>query len=134
MSGAVVIILLAAAALMEFIFWRRRRAPPPVAPAPVPAPVTNLGEAVAEMRPQTPEDELVYQVNWLCQQRLIEADSILETVQVARSTITHVGSEKVRNLLDDLERQALSHPEGVPGPVVANARLEFDRLMRSNLQ
>jgi hypothetical protein len=37
-------------------------------------------------------------------------------------------------VLDDLQRVAAAHPEGLPGHIVANARLQFDDLMRRNIQ
>jgi hypothetical protein len=134
----IVLVLALGAALALFVFSRRRRRG--IAPAPVPAPVphVNLGDAVREMLPleRQNDDEAVrdFQAQWLRDRQLITSDSVLATVQVARASITHVGDGGARAVLDDLQRQAHEHPEGVPGDVVANARLEFDRLMRANLQ
>jgi hypothetical protein len=52
--------------------------------------------------------------------------SIIATLQIARASIPHAGAIEARAVLDDLEQRAKK--------VVANARLEFDRLMRANLQ
>jgi hypothetical protein len=97
----------------------------------------NLGDAV-RMLPVECQNEAEavrdFQAQWLRDRLLITSDSLLATVQVVRASITHVVGEEARAVLDNLQRQALEHPEGVPGPVVANARLEFDRLMRANLQ
>jgi hypothetical protein len=97
----------------------------------------NLGDAV-RMLPVESQNEAEavrdFQAQWLRDRLLITSDSLLATVQVVRASITHVVGEEARAVLDDLQRQALEHPEGVPSPVVANARLEFDRLMRANLQ
>jgi hypothetical protein len=97
----------------------------------------NLGAAV-RMLPLECQNEAEavrdFQAQWLRDRQLITSDSVLATVQVVRSTITAFGALEARAVLDDLQRQAHEHPEGVPGPVVANARLEFDRLMRANLQ
>ena len=97
----------------------------------------NLGAAV-RMLPLECQNEAEavrdFQAEWLRDRQLITSDSVLATVQVVRSTITAFGALEARAVLDDLQRQAHEHPEGVPGPVVANARLEFDRLMRANLQ
>jgi hypothetical protein len=98
----------------------------------------NLGDAVREMLPVECQNEAEavrdFQAQWLRDRLLITSDSLLATVQAARASIRHVVGEEARAVLDDLQRQAHEHPEGVPGPVVANARLEFDRLMRANLQ
>jgi hypothetical protein len=106
--------------------------------APAPVPPVNLGDAVREMLPleRQNDDEAVrdFQAEWRRDRQLITSDSVLATVQVARASITHVVGEEAHAVLDDLQRQAHEHPEGVPGDVVANARLEFDRLMRANLQ
>jgi hypothetical protein len=97
----------------------------------------NLGAAV-RMLPLECQNEAEavrdFQAQWLRDRQLITSDSVLATVQVVRSTITAFGALEARAVLDDLQRQAHEHPEGVPGPVVANAHLEFDRLMRANLQ
>jgi hypothetical protein len=74
------------------------------------------------------------QAAWLRDQELITADSLVSVVQLARGSITHAGAPLARALLDDLQQQAAAHPEGLPGPLVAGARLRFDELMRSNLQ
>jgi hypothetical protein len=55
-------------------------------------------------------------------------------VQRARGAITHAGAEEARRVLDALEFQARVSPDGVPGELVANARLKFDELMRANIQ
>jgi hypothetical protein len=62
------------------------------------------------------------------------ADSVVRAVQLARAEIAHAGAAEARAVLDDLEREARSHPDGVPGPIVAAARMRFDELMRANLQ
>jgi hypothetical protein len=74
------------------------------------------------------------QAAWAREQELITSDSIIATVQGVRATIIHVGAAEARAVLDDLQRQAIAHPEGVPGQVVANARLQFDEFMRRNVQ
>jgi hypothetical protein len=74
------------------------------------------------------------QARWAQEQELITSGSVIAVIQGVRATITHAGAEDARSVLDDLQRQASAHPEGVPGHVVANARLQFDELMRANLQ
>jgi hypothetical protein len=74
------------------------------------------------------------QAAWLRDQEFITADSVIATAQKARAEITHCGAAEVRRLLDGLQREADTHPEGLPGHVVASARLRFDELMRANLQ
>jgi hypothetical protein len=74
------------------------------------------------------------QAAWAREQELITSDSVIATVRGVRATITHVGAAEARAVLDDLQLQAIAHPEGVPGHVVANARLRFDEFMRYNLQ
>jgi hypothetical protein len=74
------------------------------------------------------------QAAWLRDQELITADSVVSVVQLARGSITHAGAPLARALLDDLQQQAATHPEGVPGYLVANARMKFDELMRRNIQ
>jgi hypothetical protein len=138
---SVIIILGTAVALVVALFWRRRhRAIAPV-PAPVPPAATvNLGDArrqaaVGEMHFQNEEAVRDFQAKWLREQQLITADSVIDAVQGVRSTITHVGEKSpVRAVLDHLEQQAKDCPAGVPGSVVASARLEFDRLLRGQLQ
>jgi hypothetical protein len=132
-------VIILAGAFEVFVSMRRRRrrapAPAPVLPS---EPHVNLGDAVREMLPleRQNDDEAVrdFQAEWLRDRQLITSDSVLATVQVARTSITHVGGEEVHAVLDDLQRQAAEHPEGVPGHVVANARLRFDELMRSSVQ
>jgi hypothetical protein len=134
----IVLVLALGAALALFVFSRRRRRGIAAAPVPAPVPHVNLGDAVREMLPleRQNDDEAVrdFQAEWLRDRQLITSDSVLATVQVARTSIRHVGGEEARAVLDDLQRQAAEHPEGVPGHVVANARLRFDELMRSNVQ
>jgi hypothetical protein len=74
------------------------------------------------------------QAAWADEQERITSDSVIATVQGVRATITHVGQAEARAVLDDLQRQASAHPEGVPGHAVAHARLQFDELMRRNIQ
>jgi hypothetical protein len=74
------------------------------------------------------------QARWAQEQELITSGSVIAVIQGVRATITHVGAADARAVLDDLQRQASAHPEGVPGHVVANARLQFDELMRRNIQ
>jgi hypothetical protein len=83
-----------------------------------------------------PDDNRVRdaQAAWARDQERITADSVIAVVQRVRASIAHAGAAEARRVLDDLERQASDHPEGVPGPVVAAARLRFDELMRTNLQ
>jgi hypothetical protein len=76
----------------------------------------------------------VDQAAWARRQELIAADSVIAVVQGARSTIVHAGAAEARAVLDDLQRVAAAHPEGLPGHIVANARLQFDELMRRNIQ
>src|SRR6185312_14933235 len=64
---------------------------------------------------------------------LLAAESVVRAVQLARTDIAHAGAPEARAVLDDLEREARAHPEGIPGHVVAAARLRFDDLMRRNL-
>jgi hypothetical protein len=134
-----VLVLALGAALALFVFSRRRRRG--IAPAPVPAPLpphVNLGDAVREMLPLECQNEAEavrdFQAEWLRGRQLITSDSVISTVQVARASITHVVGEEARAVLEDLQREAIAHPEGVPGPVVANARLRFDASLRGNLQ
>ena len=97
----------------------------------------NLGAAV-RMLPLECQNEAEavrdFQAQWLRDRLLITSDSLLATVQVVRASITHVVGEEARAVLDDLQRQAHEHPEGVPGYIVADARVKFDGLMRANLQ
>jgi hypothetical protein len=106
-------------------------------PAPLP-PHVNLGAAVREMLPLEcqNEDEAVrdFQAEWLRDRQLITSDSVLATVQVVRSTITAFGALEARAVLDDLDQLAKDRPEGVPGFMVAAARIRFDELMRRNIQ
>ena len=74
------------------------------------------------------------QAAWARAQERITAESVVEAAQKTRAAITHAGAAEARAVLDDLQRQAVDHPEGIPGPVVAAARLQFDALMRSNVQ
>jgi hypothetical protein len=74
------------------------------------------------------------QAAWAREQELITSDSIIATVQGARATIIHAGAAEARAVLDDLQREAAAHPEGLPGPLVAHARLQFDEFMRRNIQ
>jgi hypothetical protein len=73
-------------------------------------------------------------VEWCRSQPTINSDTLIDAVQKVRGTITHCGAVEARAVLDGLEREAESHPQGVPGHIVADARLRFDQLMRSNLQ
>jgi hypothetical protein len=97
----------------------------------------NLGDAV-RMLPVECQNEAEavrdFQAQWLRDRLLITSDSVLATVQVVRSTITAFGALEARAVLDDLQRQAHENPEGVPGYIVADARLKFDELMRRNVQ
>jgi hypothetical protein len=74
------------------------------------------------------------QAAWARAQERITAESVLKVVQDIRGDITHCGAAEARAVLDDLQREAAAHPEGVPGPIVASARLRFDEIMRANLQ
>ncbi len=74
------------------------------------------------------------QAAWAREQERITSDSILKVVQGVRAMITHAGAAEARAVLDDLQREAAAHPEGLPGHVVASARIRFDELMRSNVQ
>ena len=65
---------------------------------------------------------------------LMTSESVMRTVQLARAEIAHAGASEARTVLDELEREAREHPDGVPGHVVAEARLRFDAIMRANLQ
>jgi hypothetical protein len=98
----------------------------------------NLGDAVHEKLPLECQNEAEavrdFQAQWLRDRLLITSDSLLATVQVVRASITHVVGEEARAVLDDLQRQAHEHPEGVPGYIVADARVKFNGLMRANLQ
>ena len=98
----------------------------------------NLGAAVREMLPLECQNDAEavrdFQAEWLREQDLITSDSVLDAVRLARGTITHVGGGATRAVLDALEREADAHSEGVPGHVVAKARLQFDELMRRNVQ
>ena len=97
----------------------------------------NLGDAVRMLPVESQNGaEAVrdFQAQWLSEKNLITSDSVLATVQVARASITHVGGGAAHAVLDDLQQEAIAHPEGVPGYVVANARLRFDELMRRNIQ
>jgi hypothetical protein len=76
----------------------------------------------------------VDQAAWARRQELIAADSVIAVVQGARSTIVHAGAAEARAVLDDLQRVAAAHPEGLPGHIVADARLKFDALMRKTIQ
>jgi hypothetical protein len=129
------IAFLAALAVAIGVAVRRRRRG--IAPAPVPAPLpphVNLGDAVREMLPLECQNEAEavrdFQAQWLTDRQLITSDSVLATVQVARASIRHVVGEEARAVLDGLQRQAREHPEGIAGPVVANARLRFVSLRR----
>jgi len=74
------------------------------------------------------------QAAWARDQERIDAASVIAVVQGARSTIVHAGAAEARAVLDDLQRVAAAHPEGLPGHIVANARLKFDALMRKTIQ
>jgi hypothetical protein len=74
------------------------------------------------------------QAAWMREQGLLAAESVVHAVQLARTDIAHAGAPEARAVLDDLEREARAHPEGIPGHVVAAARMRFDELMRRNLQ
>jgi hypothetical protein len=74
------------------------------------------------------------QAAWAREQERIASDRIVDVVQRLRAAIVHTGAAEARAVLDELQRQASAHPEGIPGHVVANVRLQFDELMRSNLQ
>ena len=137
MIRRVAITLLAVIIAAFRVGLRRRRG---IAPAPVPAPLpphVNLGDAV-RMLPVECQNEAEavrdFQAQWLRDQLLITADSVLATVQDVRASITHAGAEEARRALDELEQQAKSHPEGVPGYLVAAGRVRFDELMRRNIQ
>jgi hypothetical protein len=73
-------------------------------------------------------------VEWCRSQPSISSDTLIDAVRKVRGTITHCGAIEARAVLDGLEREAESHPQGVPGHIVADARLRFEQLMRSNLQ
>jgi hypothetical protein len=62
------------------------------------------------------------------------AESVVRAVQLARAEIAHAGAAEARAVLDELEHEAREHPEGLPGAVVAEARMRFDEIMRRNLQ
>jgi hypothetical protein len=134
------LVLALAAALALFFIRRRRRPGTAPVPVPVPSPAVhvNLGDALREMLPldrqNDPEAVRDFQSRWLRDRQSITADSVLETVQVARASITHVAGAEAHAVLDDLQRQANEHPEGVPGHIVAGARLRFDEILRGNLQ
>jgi hypothetical protein len=74
------------------------------------------------------------QAAWARDQERIDAASVIAVVQGARSTIVHAGAAEARAVLDDLQRVAAAHPEGLPGHIVADARLKFDALMRKTIQ
>jgi hypothetical protein len=74
------------------------------------------------------------QARWLRDRERITADSVLEAVQGIRTTIVHAGAVEARAVLDDLEQLAKDHPQGVPGHLIADARLQFDECMRRNIQ
>jgi hypothetical protein len=74
------------------------------------------------------------QAAWAREQERITSDSVVVVVQRLRAAIVHTGAAEARAVLDELQRQAAAHPEGVPGYVVAIARLQFDGLMRRNVQ
>jgi hypothetical protein len=130
-NPAEAIILLAALAAVVCISRRRR-------------PVRPVGEDAAheasardsERIGGDPDGRAVRdaQAAWAREQELITSDSVIATVRGVRATITHVGQTEARAVLDDLQRQAIAHPQGVPGHIVANARLQFDELMRRNIQ
>ena len=65
---------------------------------------------------------------------ILDSRTVLVAVQHARAEIAHAGASEARAVLDELEREARAHPAGLPGPVVAAARMRFDELMRTNLQ
>ena len=73
-------------------------------------------------------------VEWCRSQPTINSDTLIDAVQKVRGTITHCGAVAARTELDRLQRLAEQNPEGVPGVVVADSRLQFDSLMRANLQ
>ena len=132
MNGAIIIFLAAIAA--GFVIRRRGRQTRTLR-EPLAAVVDNVRRALADRN----DVEIGIavrdtQARWLRNQELITSDSIIATVRGVRATITHAGAADARAVLDDLQRQASAHPEGVPGHVVANARLQFDELMRANLQ
>jgi hypothetical protein len=133
-----VLVLALGAALALFVFSRRRRRGIAPAPAPAPVPQVNLGDAVRETLPLERQNDAEavrdFQAQWLRDRQLLTSDSVLATVQVARASIRHVVGEEARAVLDDLQRQAHEHPEGVSGHIVADARLRFDDIMRRNLQ
>ena len=65
---------------------------------------------------------------------ILDSRTVLVAVQHTRAEIAHAGASEARAVLDELEAQARTHPEGVPGHVVAAARVRFEELMRANLQ
>jgi hypothetical protein len=74
------------------------------------------------------------QAAWARSQERIASERVIGVCQSVRSTITHTGAVAARAELDRLQRLAEANPEGVPGAVVADARLQFDSLMRANIQ
>jgi hypothetical protein len=73
-------------------------------------------------------------VDWCRRQQTIDSATLIDATQKIRGMITHAGAVEARAVLDGLEREAESHPQGVPGHIVADARMKFDQLMRANLQ
>lgn len=125
----VVVVLVAVLSIALAISLRRRRRQ---------LNIDAINEATAYFEAQN-EDETNQakrdaQAEWARGQELITADSILTAVQGVRATITHAGAAEARAVLDSLQKEAADHPEGVPGHVVASARLRFDELMRANVQ
>jgi hypothetical protein len=120
------ITLLAVMIAAYRIGWRRRVMPAEVSAREIIAAREVGGDPGPAVRDS--------QAAWLRDQELITADSVVSVVQLARGSITHAGAADARAVLDDLQRQAADHPEGVPGYVVAAGRVRFDELMRGNLQ
>ena len=74
------------------------------------------------------------QAAWMREQASVTSESVVRTVQLARAEILRTGAPEARAVLDELEREAREHPEGLPGHVVAAVRMRFDELMRANIQ
>jgi hypothetical protein len=76
----------------------------------------------------------VCDAKWCRNQPSLDSAALIDALQKVRSSITHTGAVAVRAELDRLQRLAEESPEGVPGHIVADARVTIDALMRSNLQ
>ena len=76
----------------------------------------------------------VCDAEWCRNQPSLDSGALVDALQKVRSSITHTGAVAVRAELDRLQRLAEESPEGVPGHIVADARVTIDALMRNNLQ